>query len=512
MKKVFLFFLCLGIIIKSYSQIDGFRYFTKDISVSITNPVELTDDQEQPLNINHIYKVQLVTRGTGTNTGANYIIWYNPDNSSWKIREINLSGTNSNHPILVIETNKVKVKTNHSSNYTVRVFVEELSSLEPDVTPHIYGASNQWQRKINDLYYNDGNVGIGTTNLSSKFNVLGQNMEVYSGTAENTFRFGRNINENFKFYVTDNNGYIDYIQDSDNNSTHVFYIRNLADGTSNNNDIRFQTTGQDRMTIKANGNVGIGTTSPSEKLEVNGDILGNQYRFPFINYDFSASPRTQLENMSLKLFDDYHTYRPGGVAPGNNNYGTLLAIYGRSSHWEHNLYFGANKKIYYRSSTWSGGTAEDGTTGGFHEWRTILDSKSDIETSGLLKLTGSGNHYISNGNVGIGTTNPQTKLAVNGEITKKEVIVTMDGWSDFVFNEDYRLMSLTDLKEYVKTHDHLPGVPTTKEVSEEGISLGEMNKILLQKIEELTLYIMEQDERIKGIERQQNKKKYISTN
>ena len=75
-----------------------------------------------------------------------------------------------------------------------------------------------------------GNIGIGTTDVTSKFKVIGQDIEFYSGTAENTFRFGRNINENFKFYVTDNSGFLDYNQDDDDNSSHVFFIRNLAGG------------------------------------------------------------------------------------------------------------------------------------------------------------------------------------------------------------------------------------------------------------------------------------------
>ncbi len=125
------------------------------------------------------------------------------------------------------------------------------------------------QRMIID---NVGKIGIGTSTLNSQLNVVGQDIEFYSSTAENTFRFGRNINENFKFYVTDKNGYLDYNQDSDNDGTHVFYIRNLASGTSSNNDICFQTSGTNQMIVKANGRIGIGTTSPDYKLDVAGTI------------------------------------------------------------------------------------------------------------------------------------------------------------------------------------------------------------------------------------------------
>lgn len=102
----------------------------------------------------------------------------------------------------------------------------------------------------------------------------------------------------------------------------------------------------------------------------------DQITFPHVIFDLNALPRTQLSPMSLKLFDDYHSYRPSpATAPGNSSYGTILAINGRSSHWEHNLYFGADKKIYYRMCGYAAWTAEDGTVGGYNNWRTILDSK-----------------------------------------------------------------------------------------------------------------------------------------
>ncbi len=124
--------------------------------------------------------------------------------------------------------------------------------------------------------------------------------------------------------------------------------------------------------------------------------------FPLINYDFSLMTRTQLSSMSIKLFDDYYTHRPCGEAPGSNNKGILLSIYGRVNHWETNLYFGSDRKFHYRTSTWSGGTAEDGTVGGFHEWRTVSDSRSNVESSGILQISGDGDHYISQGRLVIG--------------------------------------------------------------------------------------------------------------
>lgn len=98
-----------------------------------------------------------------------------------------------------------------------------------------------------------------------------------------------------------------------------------------------------------------------------------------------------------------------------------------------------------------------------------------------------------NGNVGIGTTNPDAKLAVNGTIHSKEVKVDMTGWSDFVFKKEYDLPTLEEVEKHINEKGHLKNIPSEKEVLERGINLGEMNAKLLQKIEELTLYIIKQN-------------------
>jgi hypothetical protein len=101
-----------------------------------------------------------------------------------------------------------------------------------------------------------------------------------------------------------------------------------------------------------------------------------------------------------------------------------------------------------------------------------------------------GNTYIT-GNLGIQTDNPTYPLTVNGTIRSKKVIVDT-GWSDFVFDDDYKLMPLHEVEAFIKTNRHLPEIPSAKEVEENGVSLGEISASLLQKIEELTLYAIEQ--------------------
>ncbi len=111
------------------------------------------------------------------------------------------------------------------------------------------------------------------------------------------------------------------------------------------------------------------------------------------------------------------------------------------------------------------------------------------------------NIFNSNsGNVGIGTENPTYQLSVKGTVGCGEVIIEdVSGWADFVFEDDYNLMSLKDLENYIKANKHLPEIPTTAEVEEKGISVGEMNAKLLQKVEELTLYTIQQQNLIEAL-------------
>jgi len=100
--------------------------------------------------------------------------------------------------------------------------------------------------------------------------------------------------------------------------------------------------------------------------------------------------------------------------------------------------------------------------------------------------------YVNNdANVGVGTTAPQSKFAVNGTITAKEVKVTQTGWSDYVFAENYRLLPLDELETYISKEKHLPDIPTAQEVEEEGLEVAGMLTKQMQKIEELSLYLIQ---------------------
>lgn len=129
---------------------------------------------------------------------------------------------------------------------------------------------------------------------------------------------------------------------------------------------------------------------------------------------------------------------------------------------------------------------------------------------------------LNNGNLGIGVSTPNAKLhvgtsmmvgtgspatgyilSVNGKIMSEEVRVELDtDWPDYVFEKTYRLPSLMDLEKFIGTHKHLPNIPAAAQVKNEGFDLGDMNRRLLEKVEELTLYIIEQEKRINEIKKQ----------
>lgn len=93
--------------------------------------------------------------------------------------------------------------------------------------------------------------------------------------------------------------------------------------------------------------------------------------------------------------------------------------------------------------------------------------------------------------MGIGTSTPSEKLSVNGNVRVQKVIVTKTGWSDYVFDEQYKLRPLSSLELFIKNNKHLPEIPSAREVGGKGIDIGDNQALLLKKIEELTLYVIE---------------------
>lgn len=148
--------------------------FIKSLSVNTTTRVELTDASGQPLKIGGLYRVKLSVNPTGTRTGAEYLVWYDSPATTWKIRAVALGGSTSNHPLLIVEDNVVKVYTNHANGYSVKAFVEFYDTGNGAVVPQLFGSSFQWQRNGTHLFYLDGNVGVGTEVPTEKLSVKGK--------------------------------------------------------------------------------------------------------------------------------------------------------------------------------------------------------------------------------------------------------------------------------------------------------------------------------------------------
>ena len=248
--------------------------------------------------------------------------------------------------------------------------------------------------------------------------------------------------------------------------------------------LELRTDNTTRLTIDNNGHVGIGTDEPEETLHINGYVRGNGTLGAQTIRTDAGTTTIGAQGWSYSHFHTslprFYFYKPIMVANGE-------------------ISSGADQNLYFK--TFNTNINETAPT----TWVTILNS---------------------NGNVGIGTNNPNYKLEVNGNllatdihstklratdsvttsnikatnIVADDIYVRSTSGADFVFDSDYNLRSLQETKAFINTYKHLPEIPSAEEMQENGVSLDKLVILLLQKVEELTIYTIQQDEIIKELE------------
>jgi hypothetical protein len=277
---------------------------------------------------------------------------------------------------------------------------------------------------------NDGRIGVGTLSPRGKFDVDGLGDIYLSDDPEGSS--GQSLFIPGHIYISPYNG------------SNIAYLQARRFSNSGTTSLRLRTYNAGALTeamhIEGNGYVGIGTISPSQKLEVNGNTIQNAE-----NAAFGIDARPDARLGFIKKFGAWPVIASDNATP---------------------IVFSQTNQVGIHTNI-SGATVTE---------------RMRIEV---------------NGNVGIGTTNPDEKLTVNGTIHSKEVKVDMSvPGPDYVFEKDYNLLSLIELETYINQNKHLPEVPSAKDMEKEGLNLKEMNLILLKKVEELTLHLIEQQKQI----------------
>lgn len=230
------------------------------------------------------------------------------------------------------------------------------------------------------------------------------------------------------------------------------------------------------------GNVGIGTTTPMQKLSVsnNGAEGLEVYLGSPVGLVGLQSYNRVTNTYSRMQFDASNfTFSKGNVGIGTSNPMQKFAVSNNEAE---------GLEIYLGSPVGVVGLQS------FNRAANVY-SKMQFVAS---------NFAFTSGNVGIGTTDTKGyAFAVNGDAVANSVTVKMYPWADYVFDKSYHLMPLAEVKSYIAVNSRLPEMPSEKEIAEKGLNLGDINKLLTKKVEELTLYLIEKDTKIKEMEQKQ---------
>ncbi len=247
--------------------------------------------------------------------------------------------------------------------------------------------------------------------------------------------------------------------------------------------------------LKMGGNTNYSWIQSHNSLPLYINELGNNSIFNLTGGNLGVGTSTPQRKLD--------SYTTGGAYNGNNYFRMGVGAAGA---------YGGNNHLEFTYNDWGnvGDRTKDNIVAKIQSTSNVV-SPSDVggtlsfftkEKGGVFssapieRMT-----IISDGNVGIGTPNPTSKLTVAGNINSREVKVSVDAGADFVFDKDYILPSLQEVEKFVTKNKHLPEIASAKEMQKEGINLSEMNIKLLQKIEELTLYLIQQQTEIEELKK-----------
>jgi len=282
-------------------------------------------------------------------------------------------------------------------------------------------------------------------------------------------------------------------------------------------------------------------------LSSQAQYINNQFNGPQANSSFWISDAARVGQdytstkggIGLRAGDIVNAgylefFRPGGVRKGYIGYGNDNTIYYYAEDWTNHIFMGGNVAIgtttpvckFEVSTTSSGeqsslGIHQTNTSGNpinqatsqlIYSWygqtkASINFHRGSAAVDGFMSFSTADNNIATErmridaqGNVSIGAISAYGyKLAVAGNMIAEKIRVKLQtNWPDYVFHESHSLPSIKELETFIKTNKHLPGVPTAKETKENGIDLGQNQAILLEKIEELTLYLIEQNKKIEA--------------
>ncbi|MDX1477030.1 MAG: hypothetical protein R3301_04960 [Saprospiraceae bacterium] len=336
-------------------------------------------------------------------------------------------------------------------------------------------------------YYWDGTIGgnyltiLGNGNIGMRVDTPSVELDVRTYSSDNAAQL--NVGN------SDNSYFLRLFSGRDGVPYPIIYWREnhpLVFGPGN--EIGFV----EKMRLTSTGYLGLGTSNPGVKLDVNDMIRtgGNTWPSAGEGMEFAYDPG--LNRGYIQVYDrDLAQWGNLYLGESNVGIGTLASASRLSVAGVDND--GVNAAVAIQS-------------GG----QTMLLDGNEIDAVGdALYLnhnsTGGVTMATNGGDVRIGTWNGATgyRLSVAGKIIAEEVRIQLQGlWPDYVFDPGYQLPELREIAEFVQREHHLPGIPAADEVQSEGLMLGEMQALLLKKIEELTLYVIQQDAQIRQLQQE----------